>query len=425
MSLLAGVFSAARRLRPVLFVIASLALGGYFVPPASADPAHDVYTITGVPVDATAASGQAARDQAIAAGERRAVRLLLERLASRRDYPRLPQVAAADLVNLVDGFEVSNERSSGVHYAADLTVSFRPDAIRALMAQATIPIADTPSRLVLVLPVWRSPQGLQLFDDTNPWRDAWIRIASGKGLVPLTTPLGDAGDLAAISAEQASSGNQAALAAIAQRYNVSEVIVAQASGDAKGETIDQLVVTRYVIGGQRSTVNATTRRPPEALLATALGISQEVEESWKANTINANPGVANVGPSNGNVSPPPGVDSGNPTLNVMVPVHQLSEWLAIRKKLNDVPQIKKIDVSSLGLDGAAIVLNYIGGPQQLQAALAQSDLILSNDGGNWILRARAGAVTPTPVAAPATPPTTQPSAPSNQTPASIAPAPLR
>jgi hypothetical protein len=244
----------------------------------------------------------------------------------------------------------------------------------------------------------------------------------------MTTPLGDATDLGLITAEQASSGNPAALAAIARQYNVTDIVVAQASGDAKGEVIEQLSVTRYTIGGPRSTVAATPRRPPEALLATALGIAQEIEESWKAGTL-SNTAMA---PAPGNVPPLPGVDArgpapGGPSLAVNVPVRQLSEWLAIRKKLESVNLIKKIDVNTLGLDGASIMLSYVGGEQQLQSALAQVDLLLSNDGGNWTLRAKGGAAAPSLPAAvpvtPNTPPGAPPGTPQGPPPAMVLPPP--
>lgn len=411
MSTAAGVLRFARLLG-LLALAAPVVLGAA---PAGADPLHDVYTVSGVPVDATAASSQAARDQAIANGERRAARLLLERLAQRRDYPRLPQINPADLNAMIEGFSVSHERTSAVRYLADLTVIFKPEAVRNLMAQSGIPIAETPSRPVLVLPVWRDAGGAKLFDETNPWRDAWMRIATGKGLVPLLTPLGDVSDLNAISADQAMSGNAAALAAIAQRYNVGEVIVAVATGDARNETIDQLVVTRYTIGGGRNQVNVSPRRPPEALLATALAISQEVEEAWKASIAGGPSQAQNPPAPQDGTAPAPGNDAPMPVLAVRVPVTQLSEWLAIRKKLADVPQVKKVDVNSLGVDGASVMLSYIGTEQQLQAALAQAELVLSNDGGFWILRARLGS---SPGFAPP-PPNAPPGGPSGGSPGNV------
>lgn len=359
---------------------------------AHATTLADVYTVTGVPIDATAANAQQARDQAVLVGQRRAARLLLERLALRADHPRLPQQISNDmLTNMVASFQVANERTSPVRYLADLTVTFRPEAVRTLMREAGIPIAETPSQPVLVLPVWRAGNAVQLFDDRNPWREAWLKVAAGKGLVPLLTPLGDIGDLQAISAEQALSGDPAALAAIAQRYGTGAVIVAQATAGAN-ETIDQLIVVRYGVGGgpaPAQRIAVTPRRPPEALLATAIAISQEVEEAWKAANANTSAAVVDGGGA--------GAGTG---LDVTVPVRQLGEWIAIRKQLGAVPAVRAVTVRSLGVGAALVTLQYSGTPQQLQAALAQADLVLVEEAGGWLLR---GKGVPAP-AVPAPPP---------------------
>ncbi len=330
----------------------------------------DVYTVTGVPVDATADNAQQARERAVTAGQLRAARLLLERLALRADHPRLPTIDAKALPDLVSGFQVANERNSAVRYLADLTVSFKPEAVRRLMQQAAIPIAETPSQPVLVLPVWREGSTVQLFDDRNPWREAWLKVAAGKGLVPLLTPLGDLADLQAITAEQAVAGNKEALAAIAQRYGTQSVLVAFATAGAGADTIEQLIVVRYTLGLEQGLrIPVTPRRPPEALLATAIAISQEVEENWKAAAaIDSGPGGA---------------------LDAVAPVAQLSEWIALRKQLAAVPAIKRIDVRSIGVGAAQVTLHHAGTPQQLRAVLAQSGIALTEESGGWTLRAAA------------------------------------
>ena len=329
----------------------------------------DVYTVTGVPVDATAENAREARERAITAGQLRAARLLLERLALRADHPRLPAIDAKALPDLVASFQVANERNSAVRYLADLSVSFKPEAVRRLMQQAAIPIAETPSQPVLVLPVWREGSTVQLFDDRNPWREAWLKVAAGKGLVPLLTPLGDLADLQAITAEQAVAGNKGALAAIAQRYGTQSVLVAFATAGG-GDTIEQLIVVRYTIGLEQGLrIQVTPKRPPEALLATAIAISQEVEESWKAAAaIDSGPGGA---------------------LDAVAPVAQLSEWIALRKQLAAVPAVRRIEVRSLGVGAAQITLHHAGTPQQLRAVLAQSGIALTEEAGGWTLRAAA------------------------------------
>jgi len=358
--------------RPIARDLAAVCLGALLLLVAGVGSARsatlaDVYTVTGVPVDATAKNAQEARDKAVMEGQLRAARLLLERLALRSDHPRLPAVDAKSLPDLVSGFQVANERTSPVRYLADLTVAFKPEAIRQLMRQVAIPIAETPSQPVLVLPVWREASSLQLFDDRNPWREAWLKVAAGKGLVPLLTPLGDIGDLQAITPEQAVAGDKDAIAAIAARYGTSAVIVAFASAGT-GDTIEQLIVARYPVGGGPGRrLSVAPRRPPEALLATAVAISQEAEENWKAAAA---------------------IDTSTATgaLDATVPIARLGEWIALRKQLASVPAIRQTEVRSLGVGAAQVTLHHAGTPQQLQAVLAQAGIALVQEPGGWVLR---------------------------------------
>src|SRR3546814_5337389 len=86
-----------------------------------------------------------------------------------------------------------------VRYLADLTFRFNPDQVRSLLRGAGVPFAETRSKPVVVLPVFGdSAAGPTLWTGTNPWRDVWAQRRGDDGLVPLTVPLGDLGDLAAV-----------------------------------------------------------------------------------------------------------------------------------------------------------------------------------------------------------------------------------
>src|SRR6185437_12375889 len=90
------------------------------------------------------------------------------------------------------------------------------------------------------LPVWSGAQPPVLWEDPNPWREAFAQRERGEGLVPFIVPLGDVEDLNAISAERALNADPAALAAIAERYQAEEVLITQAMPE--GERVS--VVTR-------------------------------------------------------------------------------------------------------------------------------------------------------------------------------------
>src|SRR5580704_3917352 len=196
-----------------------------FSAPAPAQSRFDVFTIAPVRVDVTAASASTARDQALIEGERRGLQMLIERLTLAAGRSRLPQPNNAQLSDLVQGFEVANERRSGVRYIADYTFHFRADSVRQLLSQAGIAFAETPSKPLVVLAVLLDGERAVLWDDPNPWRDAWARAKLPPGLVPLVIPLGDLDDVTAVDAETALHGDDARLRILSQRYGGDDVLV--------------------------------------------------------------------------------------------------------------------------------------------------------------------------------------------------------
>src|SRR4051812_5730376 len=63
--------------------------------------AVEVFAVGPVPVDATAANAAAAREAARAEGQRKALRLLFERLTQASDWSRLPRLDGATVTNMV------------------------------------------------------------------------------------------------------------------------------------------------------------------------------------------------------------------------------------------------------------------------------------------------------------------------------------
>jgi len=197
--------------------------------------AAEVFTVADVPVDATAASANVARDTARLAGERAAYRMLLARLTLASDAGRLPAASDAMLTDLVQGFEVAKERTSTVRYLAEYAFRFRPDGIRQLLRQARVPFAETPSKPLVVLPVLVADRGPALWEDPNPWRAAWNQKKFPTGLVPMILPLGEVEDLAAIDADLALKGDAAAISRISARDGKADVLVAVATVKGAGD----------------------------------------------------------------------------------------------------------------------------------------------------------------------------------------------
>jgi len=367
--------------RGLLLGWATLVCGVFLAVAAAgaADERADIFTVV-VPVDATAANASAARDQARREGEAKAYVALLDRLTLTRDHARLPQADDAMLNDLIQAFEVAHERRSAVRYLADYSFHFRADAIRRLLREAGIPFAETASKPLVVLAVLEGEGGPRLWEDPNPWREAWAKAPLPQGLVPLIVPLGELENVAAIDAATAENGDDAQLQAISARYAGADVLVTRAIMKAEPHRID-VTTTRFIPGtpgGEQTWVAsyaANAGESDDAFLARAIaGTVAQVEEAWKqANIIDF---------------------SQTGTLTVSVPITDLPSWIAVRDRLQGMPEIRQSELLSIDRQAARVALHYVGDPAQLRLALAQRDLVLSGDDRDWVLQRRTGAAPP-------------------------------
>jgi hypothetical protein len=340
--------------------------------------ADDIFTVTGVPVDVTADSATAAREQALLEGQRKAARMMLERLTLKQDSGSLPAIGDAQLLDIVQGIEVESEKISNVRYLGSLTVRFRPDAIRSLLRTANVRYAETVSKPLVVVPVYHGGDTSMLWDEANPWLAAWGSHVAKGGLVPLIVPLGDLTDMSAITADDAAQGVGAKLEALARRYSATDTLVVVATTAADGTGVD-IAATRYGGAQQERTdvlrVAGTPGETTDALLGRAVAeVQAQVEEGWKQENILH-------------------FDQ-EQMLSVTVPLRDLAEWVGVRKKLGDVAYIRSAEIVALTKAQAIVGLHYIGDTNQLKLALAQKDLDLTQEGESWTLRPAAAESAP-------------------------------
>ena len=345
--------------------------------PAGAAEAQDrnpVFTITDVALDETAASASDARDVALAAGQRRAVRRVFRRLIVRADTRLLPQPTDEDIASLVQNIELSDEKTSATRYLATMTVAFKPDLVRNYLRAAGLQFSETASRPRLVLPVFEAAGAINLWDPPNAWRDAWeARGVSSDTVVPLILPEGDLRDIGSVGPIQALAAEARPLQTIAARYRVRDILVAHAT------LVQDLAANRPLvhvslrhIGPSSGAVTIETftgesRDRVGALLAEAVQRTVErLEDDWKQyNYLRFDEPVR---------------------LSASFSLGTLSDWLEMRRRLGGAAVIQRVELASITRSDAQVVIHYLGGPDQLGLALAQRDIELVQEDGFWMLR---------------------------------------
>lgn len=331
-----------------------------------------IYEVNDVPVDATAESAAAARQQALRAGEREAFNRLVRRITLREYHSQLPNPDHGTISTYVRDFAVSDEKTSSVRYLARMHVRFRSNDIRQLLNEFGIPFSETVSKPVLVLPVVERNGVFSLWEETNRWRQAWNTVDNQGRMVPIVRPGGDLTDIATIGTQHTVNGDLIRLKSITTRYDAGSVLVAIAFVDTSAINYKGLEVqlARYGPGFDGAVRTYRFTGPADesldALMArTVDSVSENLEETWKrSNLMNLD-------------------DRG--LLPVSVPISSLPDWMNMQQRISRAAVVSKMDVVLLSREEARVNLHFLGTLQQLTIALAQNDLQLTQQEGVWMI----------------------------------------
>lgn len=328
----------------------------------------DTYSVEGVAAQATAADPLAARDAALSKAQREALDTLLKRLAAPGATGRLPAATDQLVFQTLQGFEVQQEKTTATSYSAILTVEFRREAIDKLLAGAGVDYVETAAQPLVIVPLFVGPAGAVLFEGDNPWRDAWDRRSAGTDAVKLVLPQGDLADLQAVTPESARQGDVAGLTQIAQHYEATGALLAQATEAAGGLAVS------VADAGQAPFYNGSFSAGAwDQAVAAAAAAVQERYRSQNA------------------------VPSGPPArLEATAVFAGLKDWQALKAAVEATPGVHKLTVSKLMVGKAVVVIDYQGEPAGLRNMLAQRGVGLDLGAEGWQLHqgASPGAAAP-------------------------------
>lgn len=328
-----------------------------FLAPARAD---DLYTVSGVHVDASAASSSEAANLAIAQGRPKAWQILYRRLTREEDWARQPALDPATLMRLSRGYVPANERRSTTRYVADVTYEFNPDAVARVLRDANIAFTQQAVRRILLVPM--SPGY-----NNGPWAQAFAAPSLRDTVVPFTLPAAsDASDLGGLDFDSASWDD---VASVAGRANASEAALVQVASAGGKVTVNIRRLGQGELPSKTSvevpllqTVSATYPEAAQAAMAA-------IDDLWKSRAaVNMN--------SRG-------------TLIADVHVDSLEQWGAIQTALAGLENVTSVQMVAMDVGYARLSIAYQGSQEQLRDAMSGQGLTLSGRAGQWIIT-RAG-----------------------------------
>ncbi|HCP00421.1 MAG: hypothetical protein CL573_07515 [Alphaproteobacteria bacterium] len=331
---------------------------------------EDIFVVRSVALDERAETAALARTLALSKGQREAFRRLEERLTRSVHRGLANRVDPDTLRFLVDAIQIDDEKTSNVRYLANLTVTFKPDAVRNLFRFSGVPFAELRSRPLTIIPVLARVDRYVLWSDPNPWRDAWRNHPEGNGLVPILAPIGDLADLARLSVDQAISGDSETLSNFAARYDARGVLVAianvfESEPDILRTDIVAVPVGLSEMGSFAISVTGQEGEEEPAIFARAVGeLRDVVEDDWKAANAIASSDVSRF--------------------RAAVPITGLENWVDIRGRISRVPAVTDVQVVALTATTAEVEIEHRGGLIRLTRSFERFDLILEDAESNQV-----------------------------------------
>ncbi len=351
---------------------------------AGAQQTTKPFTIGNYPVDATAANSVAAKEQALADGQKAAFRSLLKRLVPVTSYKRIDKLKNVKVADLIDGVSVRSERHSTTQYIANLDFSFQVNAVRELLKREGVPFVDLQAPAIVIVPIYRAapagqgaaPSVLEQAAGQKAWTDAWKGLDLEHSLAPAKLESTKASIHYDTLQLMTKDGDGGGLRIVTKEFGSETVLVALAEPDLGSKKLNVTLMGRDAVGlfalkrsykFQIEDFAYTT----ELAALVALGT---LEGRWKA--IKARPAVGG-GTAGAQALQP---------VQLTIEFRTLQEWQAIKRQITETPGVEDLQVGGLSGRSVEVAVRFPGGGNQLADSLVSQGLDMRENGGTWVVR---------------------------------------
>ncbi len=357
------------RIVPTLLFIAMLWPATLWAQSGSA-----AYTVRDVKVDIVAESSVKARNQAFAAAEVQAFKMLSERFLAPDQLAGFTQPSLDIVAGMVADFEITSEQLSKRRYLGTYVFRFKEGPVNRFFGHAPIAGTATDSgsgNRLLIIPVFSQNGATSLWDiKKNPWLEAWQKQAPAD-IPNLIVPAGDVSDTMDIRETQPDKFSQSGLKRFKARYGANDMVILFAVFDQSSK--DMLKINLYRT--DRGKVELTQTLPIQVGKATKLGelLASAVPQAealltgnWRGQALpqdlsgagaSAPPPVA-VAQVPAQAIPPSPYTPQAGQIKATAQFNTMGDWLAMRRSLNGIPPLQSIRILVLTTNQASMEFTY-------------------------------------------------------------------
>ena len=347
-------------------ILLFLALMLPFMAFAQTNPA---YVVHDVKVDIVAESSVKARNQAFAAAQTQAFKMLSARFVAPEQLAAMTPPDPATIGGMVSDFEITSDQLSKRRYLGTYIFRFKPASVNRFFGHGPLGdfTADTSmGNKLLVLPAFSQNSETALWDvKKNPWLQAWQNQIETSP-TSLLIPKGDVSDVMDIRETTAEKFTQSGIKRIRSRYNAYDVVIVSAVFDQSSKDILKINLYR-TDRGKIEWVQAlvvppgTAKKLGELLAAAVPQVKAVLSSNWK-NQVNYNDPYA-VAPATipeqlEPATPPTAYAPQAGQIKAISRFTTMGDWLSMRRSLNGIAPLKSIRITALTTNQASMEFTY-------------------------------------------------------------------
>jgi hypothetical protein len=328
----------------------------------------DDYVIEDVVIEAEAISAKIARNKAIEDGQRRALVMLVKKLAPNFDTATLASLNENQLANMVKDFELQDEKMSATSYAAVINLTFNKNSIDKWLGKAKtedINEVQNNNAHFLIIPVLIRGKQTIIWEDYNYWRNALGKVIEELNLTSkYNLPIGEIDDMEMLSDAVIAKGDYPELKHVIDKYMAKEAIVAIAHYilDPKTNYPTVLLTTRTIdVSGEKKTEKVYSFKEGGSL--------HDLLETVAKDFLQHQGQQAKVSQPETKLLPPHNIKA-------IIKVKSFDDWMNIKKHIEDSELLSIESISEISISQAIVNIGVKGEFSEAISNLEERGLII-------------------------------------------------